>query len=159
MDIKIRVATPEDADAVARIASECWTDIYNGFKEQMGEDIYRDVYPTDPIFEKGERMRSVVLEGRVFVAESNGEICGFSSYYFENPTLGSLKDNAVSAKYKGHGIAAMLYEAVFEKLRSLGCKTVRVGTGLDEAHAPARRAYEKAGFVTRVESVSYYKKL
>jgi len=32
----------------------------------------------------------------------------------------------------------------------------KVQTGLDEAHAPARRAYERAGFKTRLESVAYY---
>ena len=52
-----------------------------------------------------------------------------------------------------------LYEAVFDKLRAAGCTVVRVGTGLDEAHAPARRAYQKAGFTAKLESVTYYKKL
>ena len=35
----------------------------------------------------------------------------------------------------------------------------KVATGLDDAHAPARRAYERAGFDIKVEDVTYYKKL
>ncbi|MBT4097360.1 MAG: GNAT family N-acetyltransferase, partial [Gemmatimonadetes bacterium] len=34
-----------------------------------------------------------------------------------------------------------------------------VGTGLDDAHAPARRAYERAGFDIAQQDVTYYKKL
>jgi hypothetical protein len=34
-----------------------------------------------------------------------------------------------------------------------------VDTGLDHAHAPARKAYKSAGFNIRHESVVYYKKL
>jgi metal-dependent HD superfamily phosphatase/phosphodiesterase len=35
----------------------------------------------------------------------------------------------------------------------------KVGTGLDYAHARARRAYERAGFDIRHEEVTYYMKL
>jgi hypothetical protein len=35
----------------------------------------------------------------------------------------------------------------------------KVHTGLDPSHAPARRAYEKAGFTTQLPTVDYYRKL
>ena len=57
------------------------------------------------------------------------------------------------------GIAKKLYDAVFERLCDAGCEVVRVGTGLDDAHAPARRAYEKAGFEASLSSIVYYKKI
>ena len=41
----------------------------------------------------------------------------------------------------------------------IGALAVRVTTGADDAHAPARRAYEKAGFEKSLSSVTYYKKL
>ncbi len=34
-----------------------------------------------------------------------------------------------------------------------------VMTGLDDAHAPARRAYEKAGFDKHIENIRYYREL
>jgi SOS response regulatory protein OraA/RecX len=61
--------------------------------------------------------------------------------------------------YGKRKIAAKLYDAVFERLREAGCEAVRVGTGLDDAHAPARRAYEKAGFEASLSSIVYYKKI
>jgi len=38
-------------------------------------------------------------------------------------------------------------------------KYASVTTGLDPGHAPARKAYEKAGFNLRREDVTYYQKL
>ena len=157
-EITVRAAVAADAEAAAEIARECWSDIYDGYLLQLGEELYSLIYD-DPLSVKAERIRDAVLSGRAFVAVCDGEICGFATYLVESERVGSLKDNAVSAKYKGRGIAKMLYEAVFEKFRSEGCAVCRVGTGLDEAHAPARRAYEKAGFEKSLQSVTYFKKL
>lgn len=57
------------------------------------------------------------------------------------------------------GIATQLYQHVFARLKEMGMKVVRVTTGGDPSHAPARRAYEKAGFSLRVPHVEYYKEL
>ena len=38
-------------------------------------------------------------------------------------------------------------------------KVVKVTTGLDWAHAAARRAYERAGFKKHLESTTYYMEL
>ena len=156
-EIIVRKAKIEDVYSVCDIAKECWADIYEGYREQLGDDIYERIY-TFPLEDKAEKIRLAVEDGRVFVAECSGEICGFSSFLVEG-RVGSLKDNAVRKKFQGRKIASKLYEAVFEKLRSEGCSVVRVGTGLDAAHAPARRAYEKAGFEASLSSITYYKKL
>jgi len=44
-------------------------------------------------------------------------------------------------------------------MKSKGCVGVKVTTGLDDKHAPARRAYEKIGFTKNLPSVTYYKEL
>jgi len=36
---------------------------------------------------------------------------------------------------------------------------VSVTTGLDYAHEPARKAYQRAGFSRKLESVTYYMEL
>ena len=157
-NIVIRSATSDDASAVADIARECWNNIYDGYRRQLGDDVYDTVYPFDPIVVKGDKVFAVVEDGRAFVAEINGVICGFATYSVEG-AIGVLKDNAVRIGFQGLGIAGKLYDAVFEKLRQSGCSIVRVGTGLDDAHAPARRAYEKVGFEKSLSSITYYKKL
>ena len=155
----IRAAVDSDKRAVEKIAKECWAPIYEGYKAQLGDEIYGLVYSVDPLQVKAEKVSSAVSEGRVLVAELEGVVCGFATFLYESENVGSLKDNAVSPDFKGRGIAAKLYEAVFEKLRGFGCRVVRVGTGLDDAHAPARHAYEKAGFEKELSNVTYFKKL
>jgi len=48
---------------------------------------------------------------------------------------------------------------VLNLFRQEGLKYAMVGTGMDEGHAPARRAYEKAGFDIPRTDVTYYKYL
>jgi hypothetical protein len=50
------------------------------------------------------------------------------------------------------------YEHALDRLREGGMRFARVGTGLDPAHAPARRAYKKAGFSIQLPSVEYYRR-
>ena len=44
-------------------------------------------------------------------------------------------------------------------MREAGVRVATVGTGGDAAHAPARRAYEKAGFGPYLPSIYMYKAL
>lgn len=157
-DISVRIATLDDASSVADIVRDGWNDIYAGYRAQLGDGIYDSVYDTDPLLAKAERLKGAICEGRVFVAVCDGKICGFASFAKEG-NIGVLKDNAVAPCARGKGVSSLLYSAVFDKLRALGCNVVRVGTGLDDAHAPARRAYEKVGFEVGLPSITYYKKL
>lgn len=52
-----------------------------------------------------------------------------------------------------------MYAYAFARLRERGMRYVRVSTGGDPAHAPARRAYEKAGFVIGLPGVEYHREL
>ena len=52
-----------------------------------------------------------------------------------------------------------MYAAVLDHFRSQGMLYAKVVTGMDYAHEPARRAYERAGFNIRHEDVTYYMKL
>lgn len=44
-------------------------------------------------------------------------------------------------------------------MKNEGMIYATVSTGLDDAHTPARRAYEKADFDKALENVRYYKEL
>jgi hypothetical protein len=52
-----------------------------------------------------------------------------------------------------------MYAFVLERMREAGMKAAIVSTGADNAHAPAKRAYEKVGFSGPVPSVEYHIKL
>jgi hypothetical protein len=58
--------------------------------------------------------------------------------------------DAIASPDSGHAIAT---------LKAAGMQLATVGTGGDPSHAPARRAYEKAGFNVHLPSIYMYRKL
>ena len=85
---------------------------------------------------------------------------GFVTCYADASTgIGEIGNNAVHPDCQGQGIAQRLYAYAFERLRERGMRYVKVGTGGDPAHAPARRAYQKAGFDVSLPHVEYYREL
>jgi hypothetical protein len=52
-----------------------------------------------------------------------------------------------------------MYNFVLVQMRDAGMNAAVVTTGGDDAHAPAERAYEEAGFSGPVPSVEYHIKL
>ena len=153
----IRRATKADADAVLNIACRCWETIYDGYRKILGDELYESIYD-NPLELKMKDILQEILEDRTFVAELDGVICGFASYRIDGKT-GVVGHNAVMPEYKGRGIAGKLYERVFEAFREHGCTMATVLTGLDDGHAPARKAYQKMGFEVGLPSIRYYKKL
>lgn len=155
----IRTATAKDTEALVTLAKNEWAAIYDGFRPQLGEELFSLIYP-DPPAQKEAQIRENVESGQCFVTEIDGEIAGFIYYaYDEKSKIGTIGNNAVSGAFRGRGIGPRQYEFIFELLRKRGALAVRVTTGADDAHAPARRAYEKAGFTNSLSSVTYYKKL
>ena len=67
--------------------------------------------------------------------------------------------NAVHPEHAGRGIGTWMYEQAMARMRAHGMALATVGTAGDASHAPARRAYEKAGFGAGLPSVYLYKLL
>lgn len=157
--ISIRPATEADAEAIVAIAVAEWEAIYQGYRAQLGDEVFYTFFP-DHKAQKERGIRANLKSGTVYVTECDGEVAGFIHYVYDAESrLGTISNNAVSGKYRGLGIGPRQYEFVFDALRKRGAVGVRVTTGLDEGHAPARRAYEKAGFSAHTEAITYYKKL
>lgn len=62
-------------------------------------------------------------------------------------------------EFSGEGIGTKLYEFANDTMKAAGMIVATVATGGDNSHAPARRAYEKAGFNVQIPSVWYYRTL
>jgi len=64
----------------------------------------------------------------------------------------------VDPAHQNHGVGTMLNVFALERMKERGVRLARVETGGDPSHAPARRSYEKAGFVP-LPLVRYFKNL
>jgi len=87
---------------------------------------------------------------------------GRGLHYFhlgQKRRIGEIGNNAVKPECQGMGIGTFQYRKVLEIFRKEDMRFAAVTTGLDEAHAPARAAYEKVGFRKAIAMVTYYMKV
>ena len=146
-------------DKAIEITYAAWEPIFEQYRKSLGEKMYNDLYG-DWKRSKYERVYRGLTSGRGYVAIIDGEVAGFIFYETdEESKKGLVEENAVSSKYRGMGIAQKMYSFVFDRMREEGMIYAMVSTGLDDAHAPARRAYERAGFDKSLPSVRYFKEL
>jgi ribosomal protein S18 acetylase RimI-like enzyme len=98
-------------------------------------------------------------EGELIVAEEGGSVVGFVQYQVDREAKsGSIGVSAVHPARQGKGIGSQMYRHVLDVMSAQGVKYATADTGADPSHAPARRAYEKVGFVA-LPTVHYHMKL
>lgn len=136
-----------------------WQPVFESSREIVGGDLFDLIY-TDPDARKREQVSGACRADdprQVWVAETNDEIVAFIIVHmYHDRKVAEIGNNAVSPEYQGHGVGTQMYEFVLERMREAGIKAAIVTTGGDDAHAPARRAYEKAGFLGPVPSLEYH---
>jgi GNAT superfamily N-acetyltransferase len=110
----------------------------------------------------GKYLRSLTQSGergRLLVAELQGAVIGVIHYDVDVETQsGSIGVSAVHPARQGKGIGTLMYDHVLDAMRAQGVKYATADTEGDASHAPARRVYEKLGFVA-VPMVHYFKRL
>jgi ribosomal protein S18 acetylase RimI-like enzyme len=158
----IREFKPEDLPTLLVIARKAWKPIFDNYKNQLGAELYPLVYP-DPeepfrIKEREIRAQAEKVPHEILICEREGKIAGFIFFGMRGKT-GIICNNAKDPDSAERGVAQEMYAAVLEKFKAAGMTVATVSTGLDCAHAPARRAYEKAGFAAHMDKISYYMKL
>ena len=159
MDIRIIPCEEKYIEAAIELTYVAWQPIFDGYLESLGEKMFADLYGN---WKEGKycRVFEGLTSGRGYVALVDGELAGFVFYTVDpEKKTGSVQENAVAPTFRGLGIAQKMYDFVFGKMKEEGMVYAMVSTGLDNAHAPARRAYEKVGFDRTIENVRYYKEL
>ena len=160
-NIVFREGRPEDADAAAEIAVIAWEGIWEFYRRAMGDAMFDAVHAGCRESKAAQVHRAFTVEDpQTLVAEMDGRVAGFVTFHADPQRgVGEIGNNAVHPDFRGRGIAGRLYQQVIERFRAMGLRFAKVTTGLDEAHAPARRAYEKAGFTVEIPSITYFRAL
>jgi ribosomal protein S18 acetylase RimI-like enzyme len=159
-DLHIRSAASADLDRICDIAVTAWEPVYDEFRRRAGDATFAIMFPQANQC-KDAQIRAVFDShpDSFIVTECDGAVAGFATFFVVGERLGEVGNNAVHPDFQGRGIGAAQMEEVLKRLKQAGCEVVKVFTGLDPSHAPARRMYEKAGFRQWWESVTYIREL
>jgi ribosomal protein S18 acetylase RimI-like enzyme len=157
----IRNFRQEDLPFIQDIANRAWRNIFEMFKQTYGKELFDIIFP-DPGERVGKHLQLHCKDHPewVRICEEEGRIAGFITFHTDHDKkIGHIGYNAVDPECGLKGIGQQMYKAVLDYFRAEGMRYAAVLTGLDEAHAKARRAYERAGFNLHHEDVNYYIKL
>ncbi|GAA4048834.1 GNAT family N-acetyltransferase [Parerythrobacter jejuensis] len=155
-DFKIRPFRPVDLPSLHAVRQAAFAPVFANFRSLMGPDIAPFAYGGAEA-DQGAHLDSICQSGsdhQIVVAEVEDRVIGFCDYALDARTkLGTIGLNAVDPAFAKRGVGSALYRHVLGLMRAGGMKAAGVGTGGDSSHAPARRAYEKAGFSAEIPSV------
>lgn len=156
----MRSYRPEDLEKVMEIADIAWRPIRQMSREALGDTIADLLNPAGDDKSKGLQVKDQIDSGayRIAVCEHEGALVGFITYCV-NGLFGEICNNGALTSTGLKGIGQTMYKYVLEEFRKANVKVVKVTTGLDWAHAPARRAYERAGFKKHLDSTTYFMEL
>jgi ribosomal protein S18 acetylase RimI-like enzyme len=169
----VRPLEPADVEAVVEVALAAWAPIYASYRRIMGDELFRTAHPDwrrekarqvrDGCAPAGTRVGAAAIAAVAELPPGDGQparLVGFvTAYVRASLGIGEIGNNAVHPDWQGQGIAPRLYEYAFDCLRERGMRYVKVLTGGDPSHAPARHAYQKVGFEIALPHVEYYREL
>ena len=160
--LKMRSYTEGDLVRVIEITLAAWEPVFTSFLDLLGQNIFDTVYP-DWREEKRQQLTSQCSGEHgetIRIADLDGKVVGFTVYYCNVTTrIGEISHNAVDPEYQNMGIATKMYKVCLKEMKIQGMTCAQVSTGGDPSHAPARHAYEKAGFNRSIPSVNYFMEL
>ena len=156
----IRPARETDLGSMIELTLLAFEPIFESFKRILGEEIFPVLYPSWQ-----EAQRNIVEDAfadqdiAIWLAEVGSNVVGLITLKLdEKHKIGEVHFLVVHPQYQNRGVGTALNAYVLDKMREAGMEVAMVSTGGDSSHAPARRTYEKAGYIS-LPIVNYYQKL
>jgi ribosomal protein S18 acetylase RimI-like enzyme len=149
MPFPIRHAVDQDLEEIVRLSLLAWEPVFDSFRNIMGPAVFAVEYPDWKAAQREtvETYCAPREDRTVWVAEAEQQVVGFITCDLDQSKLiGEVVLLAVHPDFQQQGIATALNQVALDHMRASGMKVAVVGTGGDPGHAPARRAYEKAGY-------------
>ncbi len=161
MNLTIRPLASGDVETLEELAVLAWEPVFASFRDILGPAIYPLLYPDWRQHQRDEVKRVCAADSdmTVYVAEVDGVVAGFIAYVVNLAEgSGEVYLLAVHPDHQNGGIGTALNTFVLDEMQRRGVTLAVVATGGDPGHAPARRTYEKAGYIG-LPLVRYYKAL
>jgi len=160
--VSIDTATSDDLDRLELIRQEAFKPVFESFENILGSVVYEHAQKPEDLSQK-DTLKEMLQERSVwsvYVMKVSGKPIGFVSVRIDAENLvGEIGLNAIHPDYAGKGYGTEMYNFAIGEMETKGMKVATVATGGDPSHAPARKAYEKAGFNIQIPSVWYCKEL
>ncbi|MBN6039468.1 GNAT family N-acetyltransferase [Amycolatopsis sp. 195334CR] len=159
MDLSIRTFEPADQPAVTDLALRAWAPVFASLEQVLG-----GIFATMHQDWRGDQRRAVEAACAdehltTWVAEADSVVAGFATVKLDHEErMGEIHMIAVDPDHQRRGIAAALTEHALRWFTDNGMTLAMVETGGDPGHAPARAAYEHAGF-TQLPIARYFRRL
>ena len=158
--LKIRKFKSEDLPVIQGIRQRAFAPIFEGFREQVGDEIYEIEY-ADADQQQADYLQTICTEDKgleIHVASDNDLVIGFIAFSMDEMRgRGEIDLNAVDPDHQGKGAGKLMYEFAIACMKDKGIKLVKVSTGGDASHEAARQSYKKSGFEHSIPSVTLFK--
>jgi len=160
MNLTIRHASEDDIEDLIELTLLAFKPIFKSFAQILGPEIFLILYPD------WKAAQTEVVESElsneditVWLGELDGKVVGLITQKLNKESkMGEVRFLAVHPDYQNQGIGSTLNVFVVEQMKRAGMSAAMISTGGDPSHAPARRTYEKAGYIP-LPIVNYYQKL
>ena len=160
--LEMRPYEAADYERVLEICLAAFEPIHQGFEAALGQRIF-DLQYDDWKERYAATIRTIAQDDekiKVYVAAIEGNVAGFIFLLVDaKRQTGEIGLNAVDPPLQGLGIGKAMYEFALAKLKEHGALIACVGTGGDDAHERARRAYAAVGFDRGIPGVYLFKSL
>ncbi|MFB9321606.1 GNAT family N-acetyltransferase [Cryptosporangium minutisporangium] len=149
--MRIRTLASTDIDAVVEFGLRAWEPVFASFQQVLGPTVFTRTWP-DWRTSQAEAIAEACRSAHAWVADSGGTPIGFVTLVFHGPgpsepDAGEIEMVAVDPAHQRGGVGAALVAFAVDRLREAGVPLAIIATGGDPGHAPARRVYERAGFI------------
>ena len=147
--VQIRALSGDHLDAIVEFSLRAWEPVFTSVRNVLGDDVFLRLHPDWKVSQAASVRSSCTSGDRdVFVAVVDGRPVGFVVVALNafHEGMGAIDIIGVDPDYQRRGIGSRLTEVAIEHMRRKGMDIAVVETGGDPGHAPARAAYEEAGF-------------
>jgi len=147
--IEIRAFEEDDLQAVVEFSLRAWEPVFASVRNVLGDEVFLRLHP-EWRASQTEAVRSSCTnpDRDVFVAVVDVRPVAFVAVALNafHERMGWIDIIGVDPDYQRRGISSRLTQFAIDHMRSHGMDIAVVETGGDPGHAPARAAYEAAGF-------------